>query len=130
MNNKLRNFGLLLVVCVLIAFISAVSTADANNGIVTSSGSTGYQAVATQSLTIATATATIIGVMPPNCRTITVVASGATMYYGDSAVTTTGLYPCITTGNSVTFTDISTRNPTIYFRALSTATAKIGISAR
>ena len=130
MDNKLRNFGLLLVVCVLIAFVSAVSTVDANNGVVTSSGSTGYQAVTTQSLTIATATASIIGVMPPNCRTITAVASGATMYYGDSAVDTTGLYPCITDGNSVTFTDISTRNPTIYFRALATATGKLGLSAR
>ena len=128
--NNLRNIGLLLVVCVLIAFVSAVSTVDANNGIVTSAGSTGYQTVATQSLTIATATASIIGVVPPNCREITVVASGATMYYGDSAVTTTGLYPCITTGNSVTFTGISTRNPTIYFRALATATGKIGISAK
>lgn len=130
MDNKLRNFGLLLVVCVLIAFISAVSTADANNGIVTSSGSTGYQAVATQSLTIATATATIIGVMPPNCREITVIASGANMCYGDASVTTTGLYPYIEDGKSHTFTDISTRNPTIYFRAIATATGKIGILAK
>jgi len=117
----------MLALCLVVTFLPY---ADAQSGIVTESGSTGFKAVTAQNLTIATATATIIGVMPPACRTITVIASGATMYYGDANVTTDGLYPSITTGNSVTFTDISTRNPTIYFRALATATAKIGIIAR
>jgi hypothetical protein len=114
-----------------LGFLAIVSQpTNAQGSIYTESGSKGYQAVATQSLTIATATASIIGTMPPACRQITVIASGATMYYGDSGVTTTGLYPCITDGNSVTFTDISTRNPSIYFRALATATGKIGIVAK
>jgi hypothetical protein len=127
MKNKISLTVILLVFCVMVALMP---TADAQSSIVTEAGSTGFKPVTAQNLTIATATATIIGVMPPACRTITVIANGATMYYGDANVTTDGLYPSITTGNSVTFTDISTRNPTIYFRALATATAKIGIIAR
>jgi len=121
---------ILIAAVALCMIISVLPFVGAQEGIVTESGSTGFKPVTAQSLTIATATASIIGTMPPACRTITVVASGATMYYGDVNVTTTGLYPCITTGNSVTFEDNATRNPLIYFRAISTATAKIGIVAR
>ena len=117
----------MLALCLIVTFLPY---ADAQSSIVTESGSTGFKAITAQNLTIATATATIIGTMPPACRTITVTALNATMYYGDENVTTDGLYPSITTGNSVTFTDISTRQPTIYFRALATATGKIGIAAR
>lgn len=127
---KKNNFLALFVMAALCLIVTFLPYADAQSGIVTEAGSTGFKAVTTQNLTIATATAKIIGTMPPACRTITVTASGATMYYGDENVTTDGLYPSITTGNSVTFTDISTRQPTIYFRALATATGKIGIVAR
>lgn len=125
-NSFIALFAM-LALCLIVTFLPY---ADAQSGIVTESGSTGFKSVATQNLTIATATATIIGTMPPACRKITVTALNATMYYGDANVTTDGLYPCITSGNSVTFDDNSTRNPTIYFRALATATGKIGISAR
>jgi hypothetical protein len=112
-------------------FLTIVSQPiGAQDSIYTQSGSKGFQAVATQSLTIATATASIIGTMPPSCREITVIASGANICYGDSAVTTTGLYPYIADGSSHTFEDISTRNPSIYFRAIATATGKIGILAK
>jgi len=114
-----------------LGFLAIISQpSSAQGSIYTSSGSNGFQAVATQSLTIATATATLIGVMPPNCREITVIASGSNICYGDAAVTTTGLYPYIEDGKSHTFYDISTRNPSIYFRAIATATGKIGILAK
>lgn len=127
---KKSSFMTIFAVFALCLVISALPFLSAQSGIVTESGSTGFNSVATQNLTIATATPTIIGTMPPACRKITVTALNATMYYGDANVTTDGLYPCITSGNSVTFDDNSTRNPTIYFRALATATGKIGISAR
>lgn len=127
MKNKIVLASILCLLCVA-SFL--LPTADAQDSIVTVAGSTGFKPVTAQNLTIATATASLIGVMPPACRTITVIAKGATMYYGDENVTTDGLYPSIVDGASVTFTDISTRNPTIYFRALATATAKIGIVAR
>ncbi len=111
-----------------LAIISQPSSAQ--DPIYTEAGSKGFQTVATQSLTIATAAASLIGVMPPNCREITVIASGANICYGDAAVTTTGLYPYIEDGKSHTFYDISTRNPSIYFRAIATATGKIGILAK
>lgn len=113
--------------------IAMFPVADAQSGIdaiYTEPGSTGFKTIATQSIVIATATPTIIGVMPYGCREITVVASGARMYYGDEHVDTTGLYPYIEDGDRHVFNDNSTRKPSIYFRALSTATAKIGIQAR
>lgn len=112
-------------------FLTIVSQPiGAQGSIYTESGSKGFQTVATQSLSIATATASIIGTMPPACREITVIASGANICYGDAAVSNTGLYPYIEDGKSHTFTDISTRNPSIYFRAIATATGKIGILAK
>lgn len=126
---KKSSFMTLFAVVALCLVITVLPFLGAQDGIVTESGSTGFKPVTAQSLTIATATATLIGTMPPACRTIEVVASGATFFYGDVNVTTTGLYPHIHDGESVKFENNSTRNPTTYFRALSTATAKIGIVA-
>lgn len=125
----MKNVYATIIIAIICAGIAFIGSADAQSSIITTAGSHGFKPVAVPALTIATATPTIIGVMPPSCRSITVTASGATMFYGDENVCTTGLYPHIETGKSVTFTDISVRQPTIYFRALATATGKIGITA-
>jgi len=128
--KNLKIQALMLAFCIC-SIVLATGFADSSIGaVVTRPGSSGFKAVTTQNLTIATSSASLIGTMPPNCRTITVVAKDATMYYGDANVAANGLYPCITSGNSVTFDDIDTRTPSIYFIALATATGKIGIVAR
>lgn len=124
--NKFVTLAAMLVICVLLS----VAPTTAQNPLVSRPGSHGFKPVATQSLTIATATPTIIGAMPAGCRDVFVVASGATMFYGDENVTTDGLYPSIKDGEMAHFENISIRNPTIYFRALATATGKIGITAK
>lgn len=128
MNRLIATAFLAIFIFGFLVIVSMPTAAQSS--IYTESGSKGFQTVATQSLTIATDTATLIGVMPPNCREITVIASGANICYGDAAVSTDGLYPVIADGKSQTFTDISTRNPSIYFRAIATATGKIGILAK
>lgn len=126
-----RVIATIFITIFIFGFLAIISQPTvAQNAIVTDSGSKGFQAVATQSLTIATATPTLIGVMPPNCRELTVIASGANICYGDVNVTTDGLYPCIEDGKTQTFSNIATRNPSIYFRAIATATGKIGILAK
>jgi len=128
--KSLKIQALMFAFCVC-SIVIATGFADNSIGaVVTRPGSSGFKAVTTQNLTIATGSASLIGTMPPNCRTITVVAKDATMYYGDANVAANGLYPSIADGQSVTFDNIDTRTPSIYFIALATATGKIGIVAR
>lgn len=128
--KNLKIQALLLTLCICFVVMAALHADSQIGSVITRPGSSGFKAVTTQNLTIATNSASLIGTMPVNCRQITVTAKDATMYYGDANVAANGLYPSITSGNSVTFDDIDTRTPSIYFIALATATGKIGIVAR
>ena len=100
--KNLKIQALMLAFCIC-SIVLATGFADSSIGaVVTRPGSSGFKAVTTQNLTIATSSASLIGTMPPNCRTITVVAKDATMYYGDANVAANGLYPSIASGQSVT----------------------------
>lgn len=77
----------------------------------------GYKAVATQSITVTSATAVIMGTLPVGTHEVEAIASTVgDVNYGPSTVGTSTTWPYIAAGSQKTFSGITTRNPTIYFR--------------
>jgi hypothetical protein len=131
--NKILGVVLALVLAVGLAAI--VSTPAASQEVPTSAltSNTGYRAVATQTLTVTSATAVIIGTIPAGCHTVTVIASTAgDLNYGPSTVGTSTVWPYIASGGMKDFEGITSRNPPIYFRPRGgvATTTTVGIIAK
>lgn len=121
MKRNRMNAVVLALVLILIAF--AAPRAQAQD--------TGWLPLATQSLSLVSSSATIIGTLPANCTIVTVIASGAQVNYGPSTVNSGTLWPYLTDGEIKTFPPTVLRNPKRYFciRGTATAAAKLGIIA-
>jgi len=131
MKNTIVLF-ILLLASLVFAFVGPVP-ADPLDSIRKLPGSDGFEPVAAQTITVATTSATIIGTMPPDCRTIEVVAVSSDINYGASDVGTGTSWPFIPHGESkVITTDNNSRTPKIYFRIRGTATetSSLGIVAK
>lgn len=131
---NLRNLTLSLVLFVALASLfssvlprleaQAVPSADLD-------ATTGFRALATRTLSIASDAATIMGTLPVGVHTVEVIVLGGDVNYGDSTLTTDTSWPYIASGSIKTFTGITSRNPTIYFRPRGArATATVGLVAR
>jgi len=135
MTHKKRiplGFSLAAILVVLIASISAprpaigIESADLEANV-------GYRAVATQSLSVSSASAVIVGTIPVGCHEVEVIAStSGDVNYGPSTVSSDTSWPYIAAGNQKTFSKLTTLNPKIYFRArgLVATTTAIGIVAK
>lgn len=127
MSDRHIHAASLLVLFLIVLGLSWISTkADAELNV-----STGYQTVATPTLTLVSSYPTIIGQMPLNCSQVEVIASGASINYGPSNITNSTLWPYIADGAQKTFDDLRIRNPKLYFVIRgATTTAKIGFVAK
>ena len=118
--------GLLLLVAVSIplpgtAASGSLESADlaANNG---------YKAMATQSITVSSAAAVIVGTIPAGTHEIEVQNStDGDVNYGPSNVSTSTTFPYIAKGEKKSFPGLTSLNPSIYFRARGTVATSSAI---
>lgn len=118
-----RNLSLSVLILVLVAglagHVSAQSEIPDAFG-----GSSGFKAMT--DLSLASASATIMGTIPTGCYTVAAIASGARVNVGDSTVSTGTSELFIPDGDILIFKGLKTRNPTIYFRPQgATGTAQV-----